>query len=108
MEDIKARVDDLEKRVSELEKVQTSRPQKVVRAAKDKYFGPAGGVRMLFDRGFFDTPRDVLEVKTELEKDARRYSFTPLSNAMIRAVSPSKLMLAREKVGGKWKYFTRK
>lgn len=65
------------------------------------YTGPTGGVRLLFDEGFFKQKRSVEEVHQALEKRDYLYIKDVVRNSLNRMASPSGPLVAIKGKAGK-------
>ena len=75
----------LEQRIARLEKaVFGGAPKHRSTTPKQHASGPAGGVRMLVDAGFFKTKHALANVRNELEKHEYHYSTQVIDTALRR------------------------
>jgi hypothetical protein len=76
----------LERRIARLEKAvfgHNSNTRRTIKAQQSAS-GPAGGVRMLIDTGFFKGKRNLGDVRTQLEKHEYYYSTQVIDTALRR------------------------
>jgi hypothetical protein len=100
----------LESRVTELEKV--IRPAKKAKLSAEsqesQYKGLTGGIYKLVDGNFFDTPKLVKDVKSELERHGYYYTIQSVNKAMYSDFMKNKNLFTRVGKRGEWKYVLRK
>lgn len=70
--------------------------------------GATGGLRVLVDEGYFDSPRQLPEIIERLKQEGRHYSSAAISMGLLNLVKERALMRFREKNDKKWKYVIRK
>ncbi len=78
---------------------------------KPHYSGASGGVRLLFEEGYFNEARSFPEVTAQLRQEGFNYSRNTISMALLRAVR-SRLLVRLHAEGRegrkKWVYIIRK
>lgn len=74
---------------------------------KDKS-GATGGLRVLVDEGYFDSPRQLPEIIERFKQEGRHYSSAAISMGLLNLVKERVLTRFRDKGDKKWKYVIRK
>ena len=109
LKDIIKGLQDHERRIKFLEKKTSTGPSQIKKQSKmgKSYSGPAGGIRLLGEEGFFKNRRDLSSVRDELRKRGYNYPTKSIDNALRRASSiKGPLVTLREE--GKKIYVERK
>jgi len=70
--------------------------------------GATGGVRILVDEGYLDTPRLLLEIIERLKQEGRHYSNATISMGLLNLVRERVLTRFRDNDKKGWKYVIRK
>ncbi|MDD4902146.1 MAG: hypothetical protein PHE24_03340 [Patescibacteria group bacterium] len=70
--------------------------------------GATGGLRVLIDEGYFDTPKQLPEIIERLKQEGRHYSNATISMGLLNLVRERVLTRFRDKGDKKWKYVIRK
>ncbi len=84
----------------------TSHNSAILKEKKMKIrFGPMDYIRTLKEEGFFDSPKEIMSIKSELDAKGHIYSMNMLSTPLIRLVR--KKELGRLKQGTQWVYVKR-
>jgi|SRR5579863_7689711 len=97
----------LEEIVARLEKLEATvfgakKRSKLARSKeRDSYVGPTGGVRLLFDEGFFGHKRSIAEVHLALEKKNYLYIKDVVRNSLNRMSSAAGPLVAIKGNNGK-------
>jgi len=107
MGDISRILEDHEKRLSKIEETIFSKKVKVQKFPKN-YSGLSGGIELLIDDGFFDTPKSTREIQGELKREGYHYSFTSVSKMLSIDFIQKRRVLRGLKEGGIWRYVLRK
>ena len=106
-EEILKRLEDHERRLRKLEGALA--PEGRTAGPKGKqYKGLVGGIRLLKDNGFFNQPKNVDEVKSELEKEGYYYTFEGVASTLSERFLKGERVLTRHKENDKWRYVVRK
>ena len=103
--DVSKKLQDHERRISALEK--TLGNAKKPKPKKSDYTGVGGGIRLLIDNRFLDTPKFVSEIAAEMKREGY-YHDLPSIDSPLRKTFLKNRMLQRIKEGKKWKYVIRK
>lgn len=107
IEKLKKIIEEHEIRISELEKQQPVEKSIKTKPKKSNYSGPTGGIRMLIDSGFLDTPKFVSEIIDEMKREGHYNNLPTIDSALRKSFLKNKT-LQRIKEGKKWKYVIRK
>lgn len=99
--------------VNELAKLAGVRTKKLpasIGTAKRKMVGATGGLRLLIDEGYFDSPKQLPEIIDKLREEGRHYSQATVSMGLLNLVRERILTRFKEKKGKIeiWKYVIRK
>jgi len=70
--------------------------------------GATGGLRVLVDEGYFDSPKQLPEIIERLKQEGRHYSSAAISMGLLNLVKERVLTRFRDKEDTKWKYVIRK
>lgn len=91
-------------------KINIESPPKSAEKEKNekKYKGATGGVRLLLKDGFFDEPKRLLDVITQLKMEGRHYPKPSLSMGLLSLVRERKLLRIPEKGKKTWTYVVRR
>lgn len=100
------KVDQLEKRIARLEaavfNVKKSLPLK-----GEEFKGPSGGIKLLIKKGFFNSRKNLGDVRKKLEEINFVYNAQSVDNALTRlAISSGPLVVLKDR--GKKVYCVRK
>lgn len=90
---------------------QKKKPDNILEEKKEEkkaYKGLAGGIRMLIDEGFMDSPKLVKEIHEELKRQGFHYPQPSLSKLLSINFMKNKRILTRISEGKNWKYVIRK
>lgn len=101
---------NLIKRVEKLEAtVFASSTKKFVSRSKKElnYEGPTGGIKILIDKGFFNTKRTLAEIRAKMAENSYHYSIQAAQTALNRLSKLTGPIVAL-KEGGKKAYVKRK
>ncbi len=103
--DVIARLEQLEARVSELEKawLKTTSRRRQLRSK-----GPLGATLKLYEEGFFKTPREFQEICQELARHSYYYQRGHIYTALTRDMMQNRALITRIGKKGEWKYVERK
>ncbi|MFH1774528.1 MAG: hypothetical protein ABH874_06180 [Methanobacteriota archaeon] len=104
--DINKILENHEKRLSKIEEVIFSKKVKVSKPAD--YTGLSGGIRLLIDNGFLNTPKSVNEIQNELTREGYHYPSKSTDKLLSVNFMQKKKILTRVKEGNGWKYVVRK
>lgn len=111
IEKLKRIIEDHEDRISKLEKqfVSKSTESKSEESKKNgsDYNGVSGGIRLLIDNGFLDTPKFVSEIVDEMKREGYYHDMPSIDSALRKSFLKNKI-LQRIKEENKWKYVIRK
>lgn len=90
-------------RIEKLEAVVFSSPEQRTTKLKSAsaYAGPAGGIRMLIDEGYFRQMRTAKEVHSLLESRGYHYQKHVVQNALNRLASKNGVLVGQDKKDGK-------
>ena len=105
IEKLKKIIHDHEDRISKLEK--TFSEKKTEKPKKSNYTGLSGGIRLLIDNGFLDTPKFVSEIVAEMKREGYYHDVFSI-DATLRKTFLKNRTLQRTKEEKKWKYVIRK
>ncbi len=81
---------------------------KEIKFNKTTYSGISGGIRLLIDTGFFNTPKKALEVQMELKKEGYFGRKESIDKLLRVDFLKKRKTLNRIKEKGIWKYAIRK
>ena len=70
--------------------------------------GATGGLRLLADEKYFDSPKQLPEIIERLKQDGRHYSNATVSMGLLNLVRERVLTRFRDKGDNNWKYVIRK
>ncbi|AFS80375.1 hypothetical protein NKOR_02385 [Candidatus Nitrosopumilus koreensis AR1] len=99
------RFEELERRVSKLEK-EVFQEKKYKK--ETKHTGLRGGLRLLIGNGFFNYPKALNEIVTELKREGYHYPNPSISKALSVDLTLKQKLLNRIKEEKSWKYVLRK
>lgn len=102
MKKLVARIDKLEKTV-----FGENKPARAKTVVGGKVSGPAGGLKLLISKGFFNSKRNLEQAKTALEKDSFYYSVQVVNTALTRLAKLSGPLVSLRENGRKY-YVVRK
>ena len=105
---IKKILENHEKRISKIENVIFHKRGQKVSKPPDVYSGLNGGIQLLIDNGFLNTPKSLEDVKNELKKEGYHYGSGPIGKALSVYFVKDKKILTRFKENKVWKYVIRK
>jgi hypothetical protein len=96
---IEKRVERLEKAVFGSEQISKSSTKKSIKPKTNvtDFKGPKGGVLLLKEQGFLNTPRSTDEIKSEIEKNDFYYRRQVIQTALNRLSAAKGLLTAFEK-----------
>jgi hypothetical protein len=106
MKKVMERLDNLEARVSSLEK--SILTVKKIPAVKKEFTGLSGGIRKLINDGFFNKPKSLREIMDEMRRQMYYYSEPAVNTAVTRDFMKRKGLLTRIGKRSQWKYVLRK
>jgi len=97
-------------RLDKLEKAVFSEETQVGKKTKKqkKYSGLTGGIQMLIDNNFFDIPKGVPTIASELKREAYHYPTESIRTALSRDFTKKNRVLTRIVEKNKYKYVVRK
>lgn len=78
---------------------------------KENYFGPGGGIRLLFKEGFFKKPKTASDIIARLHQEGYRYPQKTIAVYLLRFVRErvlSRLPAKNRKGKEVWEYTERK
>lgn len=107
IEKLKKIIHDHEDRISKLEKTFLEKKMEKPKPKKSDYSGTSGGVQLLIDNKFLNTPKSAREVYEEMKREGY-YHSTKNVDGTLRNVFVKKKILQRIKVDKIWKYVIRK
>ena len=99
------KISNIEKMLSDIQKPTskvTSKPKQQNLPKEKKYTGLAGSLIDLTSESFFDTPKELKEIREKLKANAVFYPTTNYPDALLRLVKNKKLRRLKE--DKKWKY----
>ena len=104
------RFSKIEKRLKKLENevLKKSKISKKQGKTSNDYKGLKGGIRLLFDNGFFRKPKELKEIFNELKRENYHYSNATLSKILARDFVKKLRILQRVSGGTNFKYVVRK
>ncbi|MFA6355564.1 MAG: hypothetical protein WCY23_00480 [Candidatus Omnitrophota bacterium] len=70
--------------------------------------GATGGLRILVEEEYFDSPKQLPEIMERLKQEGRHYSNATISMGLLSLVRKRKLIRFRDKGDKKWKYAKRR
>jgi len=88
-----------------------TRPARTPRSHRDTRkdtSGATGGLRVLVDEGYFDSPKQLPEIIERLKQEGRHYLNATISMGLLNLVRERVLTRFRDKGDKKWKYVVRK
>lgn len=106
--DTEKRFAELEGRITKIERTVFDIKESKEQQTSNNYSGLYGGIFMLTENQFFNTPRSVREVNKELEGKGYFYSVKSIEKALRVDFLTKKKLLSRIRVDGIWKYAVRK
>lgn len=106
MKRVMERLDNLEARVSSLEKSRLTLEK--TPTVKKEFTGLSGGIRKLIQESFFDTPKSLKQIMDEMRRQMYYYSEPAVNTAVTRDFMKRKGLLTRIGKRGQWKYVLRK
>lgn len=103
LKDIVKRLKNHERRIGLLERRPSRNSSQTKKESKmgKSYSGPAGGIRLLGEEGFFKSKKDLSSVRDELKKRDYNYPTKSIDNALRRASSTKGLLVALREEGKK-------
>ena len=93
-------------KTKELLHTQKQRPQGYNQKRRQKKSGPIGLILELKSEGFFDNPKTMADVCSNLQEGGHYYPLSSLSPALIRLVKQRELGRIKGE-GGKWQWVKR-
>jgi hypothetical protein len=107
--EINARFELIEKRLDILETKKINHLEETDNKKGEQNFsGLAGGIRMLIENGFLNSPKNFKEIKEELKREGYHYSDAGIISTLTETFIKSKKILTRIKEDKFWKYVIRK
>lgn len=107
LDDILKRLDILEVRTKSLEKAVFKAKNKEI-VSSDEFEGLAGGINKLISEHFFDEPKTLREIISEMERQGYFYSPGAINTALRRDFMKKKGILTRVGQKGNWRWVLRK
>ncbi len=107
IEKLKKIIEVHEDRISKLEKSFSNNKKGKPKEKKFTYEGVSGGVQMLIDNGFLDSPKPAKDVFNEMKREGYYNSLKNVDGS-LRNVFVKKKVLQRIKEENVWKYVIRK
>lgn len=107
-EAIKERLDDFEIRLKKVEAILFKEDVPKKNVIPKTYKGLAGGIRFLIDNEFFEQPKSVQEIISELKREGYHYTQAGVASTLSETFTKSQKILNRIKTGKVWKYVLRK
>ena|SRR3989344_1610280 len=107
MEGINKTIEEHEKRIKRLEEVIFTKKD-TIKPSNKNYKGLAGGIRLLIANGFFNEPKSVKEVMTEMKREGYHYTQTGVASTLSETFTKSQKILNRIDENKVWKYVLRK
>lgn len=89
-------------------KTRTARISRSPSGSRKNTSGAIGGLRILVDEGYFDSPKQLPEIIERLKQEGRHYSNATISMGLLNLVRERVLTRFRDKGDKKWKYVIRK
>ena len=105
IEKLKKTIQDHEDRISKLEKPFSEK--KTEKPKKSNFTGVSGGIRLLINNGFLDTPKFVSEIVAEMKREGYYHDMPTVDSALRKSFLKNRT-LQRIKEEKKWKYVIRK
>ena len=103
-DELKQRIIEIERRLDRIEGLK----EQVRNKPGKKYNGLAGGIRLLLDNGFFDSPKSLNEVIDELKREGYKLSVSGVASTLSTTFTNKQKMLTRSKDKEGWRYEKRK
>ncbi|GEM_PF-2741684 len=104
IEAIRREIEKLGGRLTALEHPQI----RIKTKTQNTYSGLNGGIQMLLDEGFFETPKALGEIREKLGEKVYHYGKGSISKALSVYFMKRDQKLTRIKEGKAWKYAQRK
>jgi len=108
LEEMDNRLERIEKKFFSVKTEASLKKSKPTSTKKAVYKGISGGVKMLIDNGFFETPRSMRQVIDELKREGYFYPPQSVDSAIRKDFFGRKKVLSRIKDGKIWVYVIRK
>jgi len=70
--------------------------------------GATGGIRFLISEGYFDEPKQLAEVVSQLKREGRHYPKQTISMGLLNLVRERLLVRLEEEGSKNWKYVVRR
>jgi len=102
------KIKDIEKRLSRLEDIVLNKKVKKTIKTDGKYDGLGGGIQLLIDNSFFNTPKNVPDIVLELKRETYHYPTESVRALLSRDFTKKKRILTRIQENKKYKYVIRK
>jgi len=96
-----------ESRITKLESLFSSKKE-ITTDVKKRYKGLAGGIRLLMDNGFLNSPKDLNQIITELKREGYHNSKAGVASTLSETFTKSQKVLNRIEENKVWKYVVRK
>ena len=103
-QELQNKVLELENRLNKIEQTLINRSIK----PHKKYTGLAGGIRLILDNGFFDSPKSLNEVIDELKREGYTLSKSGVASTLSTTFTNKQKILTRIKDTEGWRYQRRK
>jgi len=107
MEDVNKTMEEFNARLTKVEQAVFG-SQKRTKLKVASYKGLAGGVRLLMDNAFFDQPKAIEDIITELKREGYYNTYAGVASTLSTTFVKSQKVLTRIKQDGKWTYVKRK
>ena len=98
---------DFEKRLVKLEKAVFGKKSKRLELKKENS-GIKGGIQLLIKNSFFNKPKSVPEIVSELKREAYHYPTESVRTSLSRDFTKKERVLTRIQEKGNYKYVLRK
>ncbi|MDP3786079.1 MAG: hypothetical protein Q8R05_00765 [Candidatus Omnitrophota bacterium] len=89
-------------------RISTNEHQRSLGKREKDMSGATGGLRILSEEGYFDSPKQLPEIIERLRQEGRHYSNATISMGLLNLVRERKLIRFRDKGDKKWKYAIRR
>jgi len=100
--ELKQKLMEHENRLNKIEQ-SLKEPARITKPAK-KYEGLAGGIRLLLDNNFFDTPKMLNDVIDELKREGYKLSKSGVASTLSATFTNKQKLLTRTREKEGWSY----
>lgn len=104
--DTSTKIKEIEERLSKIEKTvfKTKKPTSI----NNNYEGLSGGIQLIIDNGFLNTPKDVVEIISELKRENYHYPKESIRKIVSVDFTKKKRILTRVRENNLYKYVVRR